>query len=437
MTKTMIKNVIAAYMQYSRLMSETQDKQGFLMRKFSLKNISGLASIMLELVELQKKSEKGLGQRKRTRFAEEDCLWLMLAIAFVFLPEHFLVPTEDSGDYREDEGTNRIMSALGVNVRQYQKNKIFETVRAAGNNKLSLVFCYIIQQAHPKVHSKMVNYGFPFISFCIEAIDNLFTNLLNRNKLYKVWNLIFFEGSSLKKRRAQQIMLSVLLALIQSTEKSLLMAQTSDEMIWHIKAYGMLDFNTQDFLRLVLNLRMKHFVEQDDDKQGFLDKIAKGFTSLFSSTSKLERDIDKIYKEYTQRFEPISETNQAYLQTMKGFEEFRGSNNMPKITANDFEFFFMNIKEETDQKTGSQALVFDDGTNAPRITLAIKKRPSRLHFGIVHAYFGDQISQGSEVEIALSFNSFKKVLTPNSVSDKLCTRANLLARMELGDCLES
>lgn len=155
----------------------------------------------------------------------------------------------------------------------------------------------------------MVNYGFPFISFCIEAIDNLFTNLLNRNKLYKVWNLIFFEGSSNKKRRAQQIILSVLLALIQSTEKSLLMAQTSDEMIWHIKAYGMLDFNTQDFLRLVLNLRMKHFVELDDDKQGFLDKIAKGFTSLFSSTSKLERDIDKIYKEYKVRFEPIAETN--------------------------------------------------------------------------------------------------------------------------------
>lgn len=144
-TKTMIRNVIAAYMQYSRLMSENQDQRGFLMKKFSLKNISGLASIILEIVELQKKSEQRLGQSKRTRFAEEDCLWLMLAIAFVFLPEHFLVPTENSEDGGEEESTNRLMSALGFNVKQYQKNKIFESVRAAGNNKLSLVFCYIIQ----------------------------------------------------------------------------------------------------------------------------------------------------------------------------------------------------------------------------------------------------------------------------------------------------
>lgn len=96
---------------------------------------------------------------------------------------------------------------------------------------------------------------------------------------------------------------------------------------------------------------------------------------------------------------------------------------MPKITANDFEYFFMNIKEETDQKNGALNLIFDDGTTAPRFTLATKKRPSRLHFGIVHAYFGDQISQGSEVEIALSFNSFKKTLTPSSV--RICLRISL------------
>ena len=60
----------------------------------------------------------------------------------------------------------------------------------------------------------MTNYNFPFISFCIETIDSMFTNVLNRSKLYKVWNLIFFEGSSIRKRRAQQIILSVLMALI-------------------------------------------------------------------------------------------------------------------------------------------------------------------------------------------------------------------------------
>ena len=143
-----------------------------------------------------------LGLSKRANIQEEDCLWLLLSMAFVFLPEHFLVPTGGFSDNDEEIKTNQIISSLGMNVKQYQKNKIFESVRAAGNNKLSLVLCYLIQQSHPHVHSKMTNYSFPFISFCIETIDSMFTNILNRGKLYKVWNLIFFEGSSNKKRRA-------------------------------------------------------------------------------------------------------------------------------------------------------------------------------------------------------------------------------------------
>jgi hypothetical protein len=34
----------------------------------------------------------------------------------------------------------------------------------------------------------------------------------------------------------------------------------------------------------------------------------------------------------------------------------------------------------------------------------------------VHANYGDQMSQGSEIEISLSFSTLKKVMTPNSVS---------------------
>lgn len=75
---------------------------------------------------------------------------------------------------------------------------------------------------HPAIHAKMTNLGFPFLTFTLEAIESLFTGLLNRSKLFRIWNLVFFEGASNKNRRAQQIILSTLMALIKISEKSLL-----------------------------------------------------------------------------------------------------------------------------------------------------------------------------------------------------------------------
>lgn len=140
-----LRNIVAAYLQYSKILADCNIKErGFILRRFSLRNVSGIASIALELAELQEKAQGGPTVPQREQVHEEDCLWLMLGLAFVFLPEHYLVPVAGQTDSEEDFLMNKMVADLGLSLKKYQANKVFKTVNSAGNNKLSLVFCYMV-----------------------------------------------------------------------------------------------------------------------------------------------------------------------------------------------------------------------------------------------------------------------------------------------------
>lgn len=415
--KDILKNLVSAYLQYSKLLTDsTKADMKFMMRMYSLRNVCGLSAIALELTELQQKGATG-GVRggERSKVSEEDCFWLMLSIAFVFLPEHYLIPITNKSKQKESDNSDKVIEELGLRLEKNLKNKVFETVNSTGNNKLSLVLCYLVQEAHPAIHTKLTDLGFPFLSFCQESIDELFTNLLNRPKLYRVWNLIFFEGASNKNRRAQQIILSTMLALFKLAQASILQAETSEELLWSLKAYGMLDFNPEEFVNVLLEIRSKHFVTSGEEEDGFFSRIGKGFADIFSTSIKLERDISIIYKDFKSRFSYIAKSNSNMLRLIGVFEAQRVANGGGKVTGRDLKKILNALEEEYSAAKGYPVLVFKDIKTSKALVIAEKKQPVSIQCGIAHADFGGKMTEGSEIEITYSFAGFKKLLAPKDV----------------------
>lgn len=64
----------------------------------------------------------------------------------------------------------------------------------------------------------------------------------------------------------------------------ILRAETLDEIYWHLRARGELNFECEQFIADVLETREQYFVRNDEKKdEGVLDQIGWAFNNFFGN----------------------------------------------------------------------------------------------------------------------------------------------------------
>lgn len=258
--------------------------------------------------ELDKNGHSNL--LNHSRVIEEDLFYILIAISIVFLPEHFLIPLPNSASNKPLQLS--ALERLGLDLDNVFQNRMFISSSAIGDYKLAVLFAECIRKTNSSVFNKMANLGFPFTSFCFEATETLFCNLFNDSMLCKIWQLIFFEGSSNIKRRAQQAMLSILVALVNLCGSLILEAQSGDEILWQLTAVAQQLYDRSEFMIEVIKIRKQLFIHNDLEVVAWIEDIV-------NLDPRLEVQLQTIKTAMHDQLDGVANSNYCYLKYLTTF----------------------------------------------------------------------------------------------------------------------
>ena len=378
----LIKKVICAFLHLSLLMeavSEDTKLTGPILKGFSLKSVGGIVHIVRHLVGLRSASIVNAVKDERCRTVTEDDVFLvLLSISFFFMPEHFLNPLFN---FEPDESCKIFyhnLKSFGVDYEKLQKQKLFITSSAVGSYKLSLILSDCIKKEARDIFDKMTEVGFPFLTFCLDLSESLFSEFLNQDTLSRLWNTLFFEGADKIKRRAQQIILSALIVIIKNCRKEILESSSSYQILWHLKARGEFSFESTQFMCDIFNTRNIYFVTKPQEGSIF----TSAFTSAFVRPDlSVENDLKEIKEEINKDFQKIGYDNSKFLdfivRQVKSIEASK-----KRVDIDNLNSFLEGLNVIVDPNSKVDRLIFEDKTTRASCQLTEKPRVSQVGFAI-------------------------------------------------------
>jgi hypothetical protein len=189
------------------------------------------------------------------------------------------------------------------------------------------------------------NTGFNLFEFAGRTINSLFTNILSQEKLFALWNLVFFEGAAKAKKRGIQILFSAFVAILLNMAHILLSAtpgvltdefrnfyiECSDaqKIEWRILVEGQFNFDVFGFIHKTLEIRDRYFVEGevDPNELPLVERIYSAAMWWWGKNDKVKGvDLwveDKLYvvfEQYRELFEKPGKRNQ---QLFKLYESYK------------------------------------------------------------------------------------------------------------------
>lgn len=341
---------------------------------------------------------------------EQDVFWLFVTLAFVVMPEQFLQvepaiqellapKSAEESDQATAERQTSIMSYIikvdnmGASLGKLIKKKS-SGLALAGTPKVAALFAQLVYKELPAVYYAMAELGFPFTTFAAETIDSLFCQCLNFDTLNKLWSVLFFEGASSQKRRAQQVMLSALVAQIHSVKRAVLESKSVQEMMLCIRATA-LDLSSIEFIQRVRCIQRKHFLSAQSNVTliSELGKIIKGNKSM-------EETWASIREEVLARFVPVREFFNEFRTQIGAFidlakKEHKGQH----IDTKQLDLISSTLTVQQSMNNGGQLLVFTNYEKSHQNAELISKKGifHELQFSLCSWDFGEYLPRGSVI----------------------------------------
>ena len=370
-------------------------------------NVVYIAHKIARLFEEQNKHKQRLAEACKDQnlkapapVEESDLFYLLISICVVFLPEHFLIPLPN---YRPDNNAQiAALEKLGIELDHVFENRMFVSSSAVGDYKLAILLAECIRKTDSAVYDKLTNLGFPFAKFCLETTENLFYDLFNDSVLCKVWNLIFFEGSSRVKRRAQQVILSTLACLIKRCKALILDSQSAHEVVWHLKTIGGLAFDSSEFLADLIKIQKDIFVQNNEIQ------VVTWLEDMVSLDPRIETQLQKIKAEMHQQLDPVANCNYSYLRAISEFSTKQADDHRLQALQDAIQnitrlLFQMEVKTEQLEGKSLQAVCATLGDR--EYILCTKPQATSVCVTISHFAPGNFLAASTCIKIRSSVNN--------------------------------
>lgn len=399
-----IRKVLGAFLKLSNLMEDVSNDVGLkapVLKGFSLKVVGGLVHIVKHLVSLYNITSRGSTIDDRCKeVTEDDVFWVLLSIAFVFLPEHFFNPLLGFEPDKETTEYYRVLKSLGIDVGKYQRNQMFVSSGAIGSYKLSLILANCIQHESPELYNKMTDLGFPFLSFGLERSECLFSDFMNPDTLNKFWNIIFFEGADTIKRRAQQMILSALMVIIKECSQQIMNSHSAQEIQWYLSAHLMFNFEGTQFIADLLKVRKAYFINENPGV-GLVTKINSIFSNITGGRS-IEQEFQEIKSDITKDFSKVAVANEYYIKDLKKMTNSVESSGKP-LDILHMKKFLESWNVRVNSVNNALTLHLDDDLYKLEYTLAEKPQIQHVAFSICTWDIGNYLPEKFKVTFLPNF----------------------------------
>ena len=138
--------------------------------------------------------QTGCHTESEPNIEEDQIFWLLLSLSS-YIVSNYYEHSEDSVNvdtftFKQDTETYR------------KKNKVIKSAlncsKIRGIKSDLLLLKLLLKKYEPKIHDKFQELGVPLDYYFAEHMLTLFINLFNPGLTYRIWDVLFFEGSSLK-----------------------------------------------------------------------------------------------------------------------------------------------------------------------------------------------------------------------------------------------
>jgi hypothetical protein len=412
----LVRKVLCAYLRLSFLMEDVSNDtnlQGMILKGFSLKVVGGLVHIVRHLTRLFEATKRAAKLDDRCNAtSEEDVFWVLLAIAFIFLPEHFLNPLLGfQPDQASQDFLSKTLRGLGIDLIKFMKNQMFISSSCVGSYKLSLILAQCIYKEAPELYNKMTDLGFPFLTYCLDLSESLFSEYMNPDTLSKFWNIIFFEGADYIKRRAQQVILSGLLTAIKDCRIQIMDSHSSQEILWHLNAYFMFNFEGTQFIADTLKVRKTYFIS-DNAGVGLVSQISSIFSG-FTGGRSIEQEFQEIKSSINNDFNNVAVTNNSFLKYLKSVVYQVESSGKP-LDISHIRRFLDSWNIRLNSEENKLKLHFDDELQNVEYAIAEKPQVQTFSFGISSYDVGNYLTDKVKVTFETNFRREHVTMSPGS-----------------------
>ena len=117
----------------------------------------------------------------------------------------------------------------------------------------------ILRQNLPEIFEKFIEFNLPFEYYFAEKLLSMFAGYFNTEMTFRIWDLIFLEGSSTDQTRSTWVLIISLYVLIRRNSERILKCNSPNDIILVLNTYAQFNMDYDGFIEEINVLLEKLF----------------------------------------------------------------------------------------------------------------------------------------------------------------------------------
>ena len=198
-------------------------------------------------------------------------------------------------------------------------NSASQCNRVKGIKSDLLLLKILLRTYQNDLYTKIEEFGLPLEYYFGDHMLNLLFTLFNPGMAFRIWDVLFFEGSSANQPKCNRIIVCLLYNLLVECKKQVLQARNAEDIRVIIDLYAKFQTNADTFIVQAYKV-CKDFFEQELPKRDTIaEKISFiNFAFFNNDLNKFDKKIVAADKTLADHFEHTLNQNQRVLEFLQG-----------------------------------------------------------------------------------------------------------------------
>jgi len=232
---------------------------------------------------------------------EDQAFWLLISITNYLMSSYF----ENSEN------------PLSVESNDHRKKITLPNsalrCRGLGAVKVDLLLLKILlKEKEIQVFNKFDELGLPLEYYFADHLTSLFINLFNPGLTFRIWDNLFFEGSSTTQTKANRLLVSVIFVLLRECKEMIIEAKKSADIKYIIEVYAKFQTSHNYFINEVYKFIQATFEQALPSNASVLDRLQYIRYALFTDQyNRFDKKIGEIQNQIMTHHQDVFDRNIA------------------------------------------------------------------------------------------------------------------------------
>jgi GTPase-activating protein len=300
--ETSIRSICRTFIFWSKLFSDRSTEENI---RYFVTYSRSILNICYGLVVCQSCSYL----ESNIQIEEDQVFWLLISLSTYILSSYF--------ESNEKALSVDTLTAKPTDNYERRRNTITDSAlrchQMRGIKSDLLMLKVLLKESEPEIYNKFEEFGLPLEYYFADHMTTLFFNLFNPGLTFRLWDILFFEGSSSNQVRCNRMVVCILFQLLKECKPMILKAKKSKDINFIIEIYAKFQTRYGHFIKGVYSISEKYFEQSLPSTESLFDKLNFIRYALFTNEyNRLDKKIRAIEKKIEAHYHDVYEQNMAF-----------------------------------------------------------------------------------------------------------------------------